>query len=79
MSESTSRVVVGMDPRERSVTIEVMDTDETLLDGGRFGTDEAGFTAIVLLCDRRTYQKSSRRCGSSGAPRRRTDFWYVRG
>ncbi|RHW22397.1 IS110 family transposase, partial [Nocardioides immobilis] len=36
-----------MDPHKRSVTIEVMDAEETVLDGGRFGTDEAGFTAMT--------------------------------
>ncbi|PWN00820.1 IS110 family transposase [Nocardioides silvaticus] len=35
-----------MDPHKRSVTIEVMDAGETVLDGGRFGTDEAGFAAM---------------------------------
>ena len=28
------RVVIGMDPHKRSVTIEVMTGDETILDGG---------------------------------------------
>jgi len=47
VSEATSRVVIGMDPHKRSVTIEVMNADETVLDGGRFGTDEAGFAAMT--------------------------------
>lgn len=47
MAETTTRVVIGMDPHKRSVTIEVMDADETVLDGGRFGTDEAGFAAMT--------------------------------
>ena len=34
-----------MDPHKRSATIEVMAADETVLGGGRFGTDEAGFAA----------------------------------
>ena len=42
-----SGVVIGMDPHKRSVTIEVMDAAETVLDGGRFGTDEAGFAAMM--------------------------------
>jgi transposase len=41
------RVVVGMDPHKRSVTIEVMTGDETVIGGGRYGTDEAGFAAMV--------------------------------
>ena len=47
MEAMSSGVVIGMDPHKRSVTIEVMDADETVLDGGRFGTDEAGFAAMV--------------------------------
>jgi transposase len=35
-----------MDPHKRSVTIEVMADDETVLAGGRYATDEAGFTAL---------------------------------
>jgi transposase len=40
------RVVIGMDPHKRSVTIEVMAADETILGGGRFNTDVAGFRAM---------------------------------
>jgi transposase len=40
------RVVIGMDPHKRSVTIEVMTADEGVLGGGRFGTDVEGFTAM---------------------------------
>ena len=46
MDEVSSRVVIGMDPHKRSVTIEVMTADETILGGGRYATDEAGFTAM---------------------------------
>ncbi len=42
-----TRVVIGMDPHKRSVTIEVMTPDESVLGGGRYGTDEAGFTALL--------------------------------
>ena len=35
-------VVMGMDPHKRSATIEVVSTQETVLDGGRFATDVAG-------------------------------------
>ena len=41
------RVVIGMDPHKRSVTIEVMDADETILGGGRFGTDAEGYRAML--------------------------------
>lgn len=40
------RVVIGMDPHKRSVTIEVVTADETVLGGGRYATDEAGFAAM---------------------------------
>ena len=46
MAEHAERVVIGMDPHKRSVTIEVMTTDETVLGGGRYATDEAGFAAM---------------------------------
>ena len=42
-----STVVIGMDPHKRSATIEVMDADETVLDGGRFFTDAAGYRAMA--------------------------------
>src|SRR5215468_3868902 len=40
-------VVIGMDPHKRSATIEVMAGDETVLGGGRFGTDTAGYQAML--------------------------------
>ena len=42
----SGRVVIGMDPHKRSVTIEVMAGDETVLGGGRFATDPDGFTTL---------------------------------
>ena len=39
MEAAAERVVIGMDPHKRSVTIEVMAADETVLGGGRFATD----------------------------------------
>ena len=44
---STASVVIGMDPHKRSVTIEVMSADEAVVDRGRYGTDEAGFGALL--------------------------------
>ena len=41
------RVVIGMDPHKRSVTIEVMTGDETIVGGGRFATDKTGFAQMV--------------------------------
>ena len=46
MGATPARVVIGMDPHKRSVTIEVMSADETIVGGGRFGTDEDGLAAI---------------------------------
>lgn len=47
MDEASEQVVIGMDPHKRSVTIEVMASDETVLGGGRFGTDAAGHRAML--------------------------------
>jgi transposase len=47
MEQHPQRVVIGMDPHKRSVTIEVMNADETVLGGGRFGTDVAGFRSLL--------------------------------
>jgi hypothetical protein len=41
-----SAVVIGMDPHKRSATIEVMDSDEAVLGGGRYGTDVPGYRAM---------------------------------
>jgi transposase len=41
------RVVLGMDPHKRSATIEVMAADETILGGGRYGTDRDGYDAML--------------------------------
>ena len=42
-----SLVVIGMDPHKRSATIEVMAGDEAVLGGGRYGTDAAGYAAML--------------------------------
>lgn len=44
---TTAGVVIGMDPHKRSVTIEVMTVDECIVGRGRYGTDEAGFRALL--------------------------------
>ena len=44
---SAERVVIGMDPHKRSVTIEVMAGDETIRGGGRFATDRAGYQGLL--------------------------------
>ena len=43
------QVVIGMDPHKRSATIEVIDEAETVLARGRFGTDAAGFAAMLAV------------------------------
>jgi transposase len=40
-------VIIGMDPHKRSATIEVMAGDETVVGGGRYGTDAAGYAAML--------------------------------
>jgi transposase len=42
-----SLVVIGMDPHKRSATIEVMAGDESVAGGGRYGTDAAGYRAML--------------------------------
>jgi transposase len=46
MNEATPRVVIGMDPHKRSVTIEVMTKDESIVGTGRFATDRDGHAAM---------------------------------
>jgi transposase len=41
-----------MDPHKRSVTIELMNADESVLGVGRFGTDRAGFAAMTDYVNR---------------------------
>jgi transposase len=47
MTVEDGPVVIGMDPHKRSVTIEVMTADESVLRGGRFATDVEGFAAML--------------------------------
>jgi len=47
MEEQVPRVVIGMDPHKRSVTIEVMLADESVVDGGRFDTTVEGYDAML--------------------------------
>ena len=43
------RVVIGMDPHKRSVTIEARDTREVLRATGRFGTDSRQYRAMLSV------------------------------
>ncbi len=47
-----TRVTIGMDPHKRSVTIEVMAPDESVLDRGRYATDQAGYAAMLRNAQR---------------------------
>ncbi|WP_344133710.1 IS110 family transposase [Pedococcus bigeumensis] len=47
MEEQVPRVVIGMDPHKRSVTIEVMLADESVVGGGRFDTSIEGYQAML--------------------------------
>jgi hypothetical protein len=47
LSSTAERVVIGMDPHKRSATIEVMTGDETIVGGGRFGTDRDSYDAML--------------------------------
>jgi transposase len=42
-----SQVVIGMDPHKRTATIEVMAGDESVLGGGRYATDAAGYQSML--------------------------------
>ena len=44
--DTASRVVIGMDPHKRSVTIEVMTKDEPIVGTGRIPTDRDGHAAM---------------------------------
>ena len=63
MTQALGRVIIGMDPHKASATIEVMDGQERVLGGGRFGTDEAG-TAKAVLDATRPYNKIVRITGA---------------
>ncbi|GAA1900225.1 IS110 family transposase [Asanoa iriomotensis] len=42
-----AKVVIGVDPHKRSATIEVIGGSERVLGGGRYGTDRAGYKAML--------------------------------
>jgi len=52
MEQVSPRVVIGMDPHKRSVTIEVMTGEESVVGRGRFGTDREGHAAMRRLVSR---------------------------
>jgi hypothetical protein len=62
-----------MDPHKRSATIEVMSSDETVLGGGRYATDAAGYRAMVTYAkqwpDRRWAIEGSNGAGRHSAMR----------
>ena len=48
----SERVVIGMDPHKRTVTIEVMTGDETVAGGHQFTTDADGYRAMLAYVSR---------------------------
>jgi lactam utilization protein B len=40
-------VIIGMDPRKRPATIEVIDEQAVVLAAGRYGTDKAGYAQML--------------------------------
>ena len=48
-ASAATRVVIGMDPHKRSVTVEVMAANEAVLDGGRYATDRDGYQALMAF------------------------------
>ena len=53
-----SGVIIGLDPHKASATIEVRDEREVLRATGRFGTDTAGYRAMLRYC--RQYRSIAR-------------------
>jgi transposase len=47
------RVVIGMDPHKRSVTIEARDVREVLRATGRFGTDTGNYRQMIKVARQR--------------------------
>jgi transposase len=43
------RVIIGVDPHKLSATIEVLDRQENMLAGGRFGTDRDGYLQMLAV------------------------------
>ena len=41
------QILIGVDPHKLSATIEVVDQHERVLGSGRFGTDKAGYAAML--------------------------------
>jgi len=52
LEERMGQVIIGMDPHKRSATIEVMAGDETVLGGGRYATDLAGYRTMLAYAKR---------------------------
>ncbi|WP_158892737.1 hypothetical protein [Amycolatopsis anabasis] len=40
-------VIVGMDPHERTATIDIIDEQGRMVPAGRYGTDRAGYAEMV--------------------------------
>ncbi len=47
LDEQVPRVVIGMDPHKRTVTVEVMTGEEIIVGAGRYATDPRGYADLV--------------------------------
>ncbi|MGV9668500.1 IS110 family transposase [Nocardia niigatensis] len=45
-------VIIGMDPHKRSATIEIIDSNATILATGRYGTDTTGYDEMLTAAQR---------------------------
>ena len=61
------RVVIGMDPHQRSSTIEVFDATGWLLDTGIYGTDNASYGAMLAAGRRFTVRSWAGRAATASA------------
>ena len=66
-SQGSGRVVIGMDPHKRSVTIEVMTDDESVVGGGRFSTDATGYRTMLDAVSRLATSGVAAGCGCGAA------------
>ncbi len=72
---SVAPVIIGMDPHERSATIEIIDGGENVLPQGRYGTDTNGYRATLATAFSRSLRvastvESARRGDGTGSVQR---------
>ena len=64
-------VIIGMDPHRSSATIEVVDERSAVVSRGRFGTDRAGYAAMLAEGRRHGGRDGGRGVGGGRLPRHR--------